>query len=60
LATLNALSADAERRQWLSWAFEAKLAAIEFIPPSAAARARSSLKTQARQAGFLWVAKRLS
>lgn len=60
LATLNALAADAKRRQWLSWAFEAKLAAIEFMPPAAAGRARSELADQARQSGFLWVARRLA
>jgi DNA-binding winged helix-turn-helix (wHTH) protein/tetratricopeptide (TPR) repeat protein len=59
LAALNALAADAQRRQWLSWAFEARLAAIEFMPPAAATRARSQLAAQARQAGFLWVVRRL-
>jgi DNA-binding winged helix-turn-helix (wHTH) protein/tetratricopeptide (TPR) repeat protein len=60
VATLSALAADAQRRQWLSWAFEAKLAAIEFMPPSAVAHARAQLAAQARQSGFLWVTKRLA
>jgi hypothetical protein len=59
LARLGALAADAQHRQWLSWAFEAKLAATEFMPPSAAAHARAQLAAQARQSGFLWVTKRL-
>jgi DNA-binding winged helix-turn-helix (wHTH) protein/tetratricopeptide (TPR) repeat protein len=58
LGMLNALAADAQHRQWVSWALEAKLAAIEFMAPAAAARARHELAARARQSGFLWVAKR--
>jgi DNA-binding winged helix-turn-helix (wHTH) protein len=60
LESLTGLAADAERRQWTSWDYEAKLAAIDFMPTPAASHARSSLAAQARQQGFLWVAKRLA
>jgi DNA-binding winged helix-turn-helix (wHTH) protein/tetratricopeptide (TPR) repeat protein len=60
LEDLTGLAADAQRRQWASWGFETKLAAIEFMSPPAAARARSSLAAQARRQGFLWIAKRLT
>lgn len=60
LAKLNAIAADAQGRRWVSWALEAKLAAIEFMTPAAAARTRHELAARARQSGFLWVAKRLA
>lgn len=60
LESLTGLAGDAERRQWTSWDYEAKLAAIDFMPTPAASRARSALAAQARQRGFLWIAKRLT
>lgn len=59
-AALDALERNARRRQWLSWALEARLAELEFLKPPAAARARGELAAQARQYGFLWIAQRLS
>lgn len=60
LATLNALAADAQRRQWLSWTLEARLAAVEFMPAAAAAHERNELAARARKSGFLWVVRRLT
>ncbi|HEX7694900.1 MAG TPA: tetratricopeptide repeat protein, partial [Sphingomonas sp.] len=60
LASLDAIAADAGRRHWLSWTLEARLAAIEFLPPAQARRARAALGNDARKLGFIRIFNRLS
>lgn len=62
LAELHKLAADASQRQWPGLAFEARLAGLRVLEhgdnPAAAKSARATLLTDARHAGFGWVAQR--
>ena len=59
----EALAADAQKRRWVSWALEARLAELDVLSgagETARWRAlRQSLSADARRLGFLWVARRL-
>ena len=61
-AALEALAADAQKRRWVSWALEARLAELVVLSragETARSRAlRQSLSADARRSGFLWVLRR--
>jgi hypothetical protein len=63
-ATLQALAADAGKRQWLSLSLEARLAAAEVLSrggETVRSRAlRQALTADARRGGFGWVLQRLN
>lgn len=59
VAALNDLAADADRRQWIAWALESRLTAVELAPPPAASL-RDAVRTTAREHGFAWVLARLA
>jgi hypothetical protein len=59
---LLALAADAERRQWISWSLEAKLAAWEVLHArgsSGALALQRDLESTARKYGFGRIVNRL-
>ncbi len=62
--TLEAMAADAQKRRWLSWALEARLAALDVMgragetPRTRALR--QALSADARRSGFGWVSWRLA
>jgi hypothetical protein len=61
-SALLALAADAERRQWLAQALEARFAAwqvLERAQDPAAARLRDDIAARARQHGFAWLRSRV-
>jgi len=64
IARLRALAADADRRNWLSWSLEARLAEVQSLAGSGDARAadalRASLEADARAHGFGWIVARLA
>lgn len=62
LADLDALAADAERRHWVGWTLECRLAAVrvaEAAHDAGAASRRQRLEEQAGRLGFGWVLARL-
>jgi hypothetical protein len=62
VSTLRDLAADADQRQWLVWALESRLTAVELLERShdpAAAGLRAEVESTARQHGFKWVLARL-
>jgi DNA-binding winged helix-turn-helix (wHTH) protein/tetratricopeptide (TPR) repeat protein len=63
VVALRDLATDAEQRQWLSLALEAKLAALELLQEdndtAAAAPLRREIEAQAKKHGFNWVLMRL-
>jgi len=64
VATLEALAADAQKRRWVNWSLEARLAELEVLSragETARTRAlRQALSSDARRSGFLWVLRRLA
>ncbi|HET8940522.1 MAG TPA: protein kinase [Rudaea sp.] len=63
IAQLRALAADAQKRQWIADALEAKLAAVRLLAQNhdpAADSLRLDLRNMARHYGFGWVLTRLS
>ena len=56
IAKLRELAADAERRHWITWSFEARLAEWQLLHSgsdvASAARARAQLEAAARARGF--------
>lgn len=61
-ALLRDLAGDAARRHWLSWSYEARLAAVRVASDARdrhAASLREGLAASARKAGFGWVVQRL-
>ena len=63
-AALEALAADAQKRRWVSWALEARLAELDVLSggnETTRTRAlRQALTTSARRSGFGWVSQRLA
>jgi DNA-binding winged helix-turn-helix (wHTH) protein/tetratricopeptide (TPR) repeat protein len=62
VSTLRDLAADADQRQWLVWALESRLTAVELLERShdpAAAGLRAEVESTARRHGFKWVLARL-
>lgn len=61
---LQALGADATRRNWLGLSFEARLGALRVLErggdPAAIKPVRDALAADARKAGYGWVAQRLA
>lgn len=64
LAALRGYADDAARRQWVGYAFDARLASLRVLEQgsdTAAARsARDALAADARKAGFGWVKQRVA
>ena len=63
VSRLLELADDAEKRQWVALALEARLAAVHFLEQagdSSTAEQRKRLEAAARQHGFLWVLARLT
>jgi eukaryotic-like serine/threonine-protein kinase len=62
LASLRELAVDAQRRQWMEWALDARLSTLKVLAQvrdPAAATMRSELESDARTHGFGWVVMRL-
>jgi DNA-binding winged helix-turn-helix (wHTH) protein/tetratricopeptide (TPR) repeat protein len=62
LATLDDVAADARKRQWLEWSFDARVAAMNVLTQThdpLAQSFRRELETDAGQRGYGWVAVRL-
>ncbi len=60
---LRALADDADRRQWMPEAFEARLAALQLLErthDAAAPKLRRGIEIMAQQNGFRWVLARLA
>lgn len=64
IARLRALAADAQRRHWLGWSLEARLAEVQSLAAAsgtpAADALRHALDADARAHGFGWIVARLA
>jgi DNA-binding winged helix-turn-helix (wHTH) protein/tetratricopeptide (TPR) repeat protein/TolB-like protein len=64
IAKLQALAADADRRHWLAWSLEARLAEVQSLAASGDAHAaealRAVLEADAKARGFGWIVARLA
>ncbi|MBN8737525.1 MAG: winged helix-turn-helix domain-containing protein [Xanthomonadales bacterium] len=62
LASLRSLTDEADRRHWIGYAFEARLAQVRLLERGGhdviAKTTRDALNTDARKAGFGWVGQR--
>jgi len=62
LASLREMAVDAQKRQWVGWSLNARLAALNVLAHSndpEAETMRSGIETDARKHGFGWVVMRL-
>ena len=64
LARLRSLAIDADRRHWLAWSLEARLAEVKAVAASGDAHGadalRNALEADAKAHGFGWVVTRLA
>lgn len=64
ITSLRVIADDAEKRQWIGMAFEARLAALRLQErggdPSAAKASREALIARARSLGYSWILQRLA
>ena len=62
IAALRDLVADADKRHWLAWSLESRLALVQILDiqhDATAASSREALAKDARMHGFNWVVRRL-